>query len=78
MSAVDFIRSIRLEHARQLFDEMDLNVSQVADQVGFATLQYFIKCFRREYGCTPNEYIKGKLSQDRSKEPLSKLDTSLT
>ena len=62
MSAVDFIRSIRLEHARQLFDETDMNVSQVADQVGFATLQYFIKCFRREYGCTPNEYIKTRLT----------------
>lgn len=60
MSVVDFIRSNRLEHARQLFDETDLNVSQVADQVGFATLQYFIKCFRKEYGCTPNEYIKSR------------------
>lgn len=59
-SAVDFIRSIRLEQARQLFDETDLNVSQVADHVGFATLQYFIKCFRKEYGCTPNEYIKSR------------------
>lgn len=59
-SAVDFIRSVRLEQAHQLFDETDLNVSQVADHVGFATLQYFIKCFRKEYGCTPNEYIKSR------------------
>ena len=58
LSAVEFIRNVRLEQARQLFEQTDLNVSQVADRTGFTTLQYFIKCFREEFGYTPKDFIK--------------------
>jgi len=70
LAVVEFIRNVRLEQARQLFEQTDLNVSQVADQTGFYTLQYFIKCFREEYGLTPKDFIK-KCHQQHQK-PESK------
>lgn len=75
LSAVEFIRNVRLEQARQLFEETDLNVSQVADRTGFPTLQYFIKCFREEFGYTPKDYIKKQ--QQSPKEELATPNTDL-
>lgn len=75
LSAVEFIRNVRLEQARQLFEETDLNVSQVADRTGFPTLQYFIKCFREEFGYTPKDYIKKQ--QQSPKEEAATPNTDL-
>lgn len=58
LTIIELIRNVRLEKARDLFENTDYNVSQVAGMTGFTTLQYFIKCFKDEYGVTPYEYIK--------------------
>lgn len=58
ITAVEFIRNIRLEQAHELFEQTDLNVSQVADRTGFATIQYFTKCFREEYGLSPSAFMR--------------------
>lgn len=57
-SASQFIRNIRLRHALQLLKEEDLNISQVAFEVGFGSTSYFIKCFREKYGHPPGEIVK--------------------
>ena len=51
-----FIRRIRLKRAAQLLRDTDLNVSEIADLVGFGTIKYFNKYFKEEYSNTPTEY----------------------
>lgn len=55
-SATAFIRHRRLLRAAKLLDS-GLDVSQAAYSVGFASLSYFSKCFKKYYGVRPSDYI---------------------
>lgn len=52
------IRSIRLEKARELILQTDLNISEVAFQTGFGNHSYFSALFAEEFGDTPTEIRK--------------------
>lgn len=53
---IEFIRLIRLKRATQLLRESQLNVSEVAYQVGFNSPKYFARYFKEEYNILPSEY----------------------
>lgn len=55
-----FIRSIRLKKAAQLLCRSDLNISEVADHVGFGNIKYFNQHFKEEFGMTPTQYRVGR------------------
>ena len=52
----EFIRSIRLKHGAELLRSTEQSVSEVAYAVGFTSPQYFIKCFKEEFGETPKKF----------------------
>jgi signal transduction histidine kinase/ligand-binding sensor domain-containing protein/DNA-binding response OmpR family regulator len=54
----EFIRTIRLKRGRQLLDKSQLQVSQIAYEVGFNSPKRFSKYFREEFGLSPSEYLK--------------------
>lgn len=58
MSANEFIRDFRIKKAAQMMLETDLNISEIAYDVGFNNLSYFTKCFKAVYGLSPSHYIK--------------------
>lgn len=47
---------VRMERAKLLLGTTELAVSQVARRCGFASLEYFIRLFRRHLGTTPRTY----------------------
>lgn len=53
---VDYLRSIRLEAAKQLLSDTKLKISRVAERCGFGDEKHFLKCFRGDTGMTPSEY----------------------
>ncbi len=55
-SGTQFIRSIRLEKAKELLATTDLNVSQVCYAVGFSNPAYFSRVFQKEFGMSPSEF----------------------
>ncbi|WPQ61215.1 two-component regulator propeller domain-containing protein [Chitinophaga sancti] len=57
-SPLDFIRSIRLKRAVQLFAKSGLSISEVAYQVGFNDPKIFRKFFKEEFKTTPSEYVE--------------------
>ncbi|MGC1471111.1 MAG: response regulator [Psychroserpens sp.] len=57
MTASEFIRKERLKLALLLLEDSDATVAEIAYQVGFNSPSYFIKCFKDNYNCTPNEYL---------------------
>ncbi len=54
----EFIKSIRLKRAVQLLVQKQLTVSEICYRVGFKDVSYFRKCFKKEFGKSPTEYIE--------------------
>lgn len=54
-STSHYIRSIRLRKAKKLLETTDLNISEIAYEVGFRDPKYFSRTYREEYGHNPKE-----------------------
>lgn len=59
ISPSDFIRSHRLEKARQLLETEDITVSEVAWQVGYKDVSHFSKSFQEMFGFLPSAVRRG-------------------
>ena len=53
-----YIAARRLECACQLLEEGDYTVSQISEQVGFSSPQYFSRKFFAAHGCSPTQYAE--------------------
>lgn len=53
VTPVELIRQIRLQKAKQMLQQTDLSVSQIAYSVGFSSASYFAKCYKDFFGTTP-------------------------
>lgn len=51
-----FIRSIRLNHAKKLLRDPDLSITAVAYDCGFSDPSYFARVFKQEFDKTPLEW----------------------
>ncbi len=57
-SMFDYLLDYRVERSLELLRSPDLDVTQIADRVGFGSPGYYSKIFKRKMGCTPLEYRK--------------------
>lgn len=55
MTPVDYMKNFRLDAAAKQLRE-GMRVSEVVDNVGFASTSYFSKCFKDKYGVLPRDY----------------------
>ncbi len=51
-----YIKNVRMERARELLRDTNMKISDICVQVGYANLSYFCRCFRNEFGVTPEQY----------------------
>ena len=58
LSVVAFIRSIRMKRAAQLLLQDGSSIKNIMYMVGFDNSSYFSARFKKEFGCTPNEYVE--------------------
>lgn len=68
-SPIAYLNRFRLEHGAELLTESDMNITQIAYNVGFSGASYFAEMFRQQYGMSPREYRNQKNNQE-SKENL--------
>ncbi len=54
-SAVAYLRSVRLHRAKEMLSKGELNVSEVAYEVGFSDPLYFSRAFSKEFGFPPTD-----------------------
>ena len=57
-SFVEYLNHLRVEHACILLATTQQSAMEIALQVGFENLSYFIRTFKRITGSTPNAYRK--------------------
>lgn len=58
-SVGEFIKTIRLKQAIYIMTHEDVTLAEVADRIGLQSSSYFSRMFKKEYGCSPSEFIKG-------------------
>jgi CheY-like chemotaxis protein/two-component sensor histidine kinase len=58
LTAVEFVRSIRLKRAASLLQENRFNINEISAMVGMEDVDYFRICFKKQYGYSPSEYAK--------------------
>lgn len=56
---VDYINSYRVRQAADLLRQTERKISDIALDVGFDNVSYFIKVFRKAMNSTPSEFRKG-------------------
>ena len=57
-----YVTYLRLEHAKQLLQNTDIPVTEVAMLSGYQNVSYFIRSFKKTYGVSPLKYRKNKSS----------------
>ncbi|WP_379163630.1 helix-turn-helix domain-containing protein [Paenibacillus sp. sgz5001063] len=55
---VDYINSYRIRQAADLLQQTERKISDIALEVGFDNVSYFIKVFRKSMKCSPSEFRK--------------------
>jgi DNA-binding response OmpR family regulator len=60
-STGDFIRIMRLKRAAELLTNHAGSIAEVAFMVGFNDPSYFTKCFQKQFGRTPSEFVAQNL-----------------
>lgn len=66
VSPFEYILKLRLSYACDLLKEK-ISISSVAEKSGFSDSNYFARCFKKEYGCTPRE-MRSKLAKEELDE----------
>ena len=59
---------MKVEFAKQLIRENQLNFTQISDFLGYSSIHYFSRQFKKVTGMTPSEYstsIKARSEQKR-------------
>jgi AraC-like DNA-binding protein len=59
----NYLNGIRVENARQLLCNADLNCTEVGDRVGFTSVAAFSKVFRKIVGVSPSKWVEQYLSR---------------
>ena len=60
MTPNDFIRLTRLKNSAPMLIKGELSISQVCFAVGFTSPSYFSKCFHKQFGISPTDFIKNR------------------
>jgi AraC-like DNA-binding protein len=57
MSPNDYIRVFKLKKAAKLIMEEEYRINEICYLVGFNSPSYFAKCFQKQFGKLPSEFI---------------------
>jgi AraC-like DNA-binding protein len=52
-----YIEELRMLRAAELLSETNLSCKEVGWASGYGNQSYFIRCFRRRWGCSPGEFL---------------------
>ena len=58
----NYIKSIRLQKAKEMLETADLTVSEIAFRTGFQTVSHFTKIFKKQYGIQPSVFRRSNKS----------------
>ncbi len=54
----EYINSMKIKEAKALLRSRQMSTSQIADSLGFESVHYFCRVFKKQTGQSPTEYMK--------------------
>ena len=57
-SPISLFISLKIDEAKRMMTETSLNFTQIAEKLGFTSVHYFSKLFKKKTGLTPTEYAR--------------------
>ncbi len=60
----NFLIGYRLKQAMKLLKTSDLNITEIALDVGFNGASFFAETFKKIYGCSPSEYKRSEIIEN--------------
>lgn len=64
MTPNDFIKTTRLKKACKMMMEGEYRITEIGFLVGFSSSSYFAKCFQKQFGMLPTEFLKQSKDTD--------------
>jgi YesN/AraC family two-component response regulator len=64
---IDYLMGLRLAKAKQLLEETDGKVRDIAEAVGYSNVNSFVRIFKKLTALTPSEYRERKVRKDETK-----------
>lgn len=56
VGVMSYYRALKIDEAKRMLREGDGNITQIADRLGYTSVHYFSRYFKRVTGMTPSEY----------------------
>ncbi|WMJ89103.1 AraC family transcriptional regulator [Anaerocolumna sp. MB42-C2] len=64
MTVKEFTQKIRIKEACRLLDKSNKKIADIAAEVGYNDIKYFLSLFKKQIGMTPTEYKKQNVTTD--------------
>lgn len=64
MGVIEFFKNLKIEKAKKMMREEHYNFTEIAEKLGYTSIHYFSRHFKRVTGMTPSEYassVKAKI-----------------
>jgi len=58
---MQYVTELRLRHAARLLEETELSMDTIRGESGFGDAGHFVRCFRKHFGVSPEEYRANKI-----------------
>lgn len=65
---IDYFTRMKVEHAKKLIREKNQNFTQISELLGYSSIHYFSRQFKKITGMTPSEYTASVKARSESKE----------
>lgn len=66
ISPASYLKSIRIENAKKMLEDMSVSVTIVGQLCGFSGVDYFCRVFKKVVGVTPTEYRNALSNKKKS------------
>lgn len=60
-----YVRSVRMEKAKELLESTNMKIAQISREAGFSSSTYFCRSFREFYGVSPESCRKGQTADEK-------------